>query len=63
MMQNLNLTMPAHITEALRTSMSGARCNSPDASLSAAAAAVPFMSLAELRARLIAAQMSPRRAR
>jgi rhodanese-related sulfurtransferase len=49
MMQNLNLTMPAHITEALRTNMSGGktvpRC-------SEAAAAVPFMSLAELQARL-----------
>jgi rhodanese-related sulfurtransferase len=50
MMQNLNLTMPAHITEALRTNMSGGKTVAQ--MLSEAAAAVPFMSLAELQARL-----------
>jgi len=50
MMQTLNLTMPAHITEALRTNMSGGKTVAQ--MLSEAAAAVPFMSLAELQARL-----------
>jgi glyoxylase-like metal-dependent hydrolase (beta-lactamase superfamily II)/rhodanese-related sulfurtransferase len=48
MMQNLNLTMPTHVTEALRTNMSGGKTVSQ--MLSEAAAMVPFMSLAELRA-------------
>ena len=48
MMQNLNLTMPTHITEALRTNMSGGKTVAQ--MLSEAAAMVPFMSLAELKA-------------
>ena len=48
MMQNLNLTMPTHVTEALRTNMSGGKTGSQ--MLSEAAAMVPFMSLAALRA-------------
>jgi glyoxylase-like metal-dependent hydrolase (beta-lactamase superfamily II)/rhodanese-related sulfurtransferase len=50
MMQTLNLTMPTHLTEALRTNMSGGKTVAQ--MLSDAAAAVPFMSLAELKARL-----------
>jgi glyoxylase-like metal-dependent hydrolase (beta-lactamase superfamily II)/rhodanese-related sulfurtransferase len=50
MMNGLNLSMPAHITEALRTNMSGGRTVTQ--MLADAAAAVPFMSLAELKARL-----------
>lgn len=50
MMQNLNLTMPTHITEALRTNMSGGKTVAQ--MLSEAAAIVPFMSLAELKASL-----------
>jgi glyoxylase-like metal-dependent hydrolase (beta-lactamase superfamily II)/rhodanese-related sulfurtransferase len=49
-MQNLNLNMPKHITEALRTNMSGGK--SVAQLLSEAAANVPFMSLAELKSRL-----------
>jgi glyoxylase-like metal-dependent hydrolase (beta-lactamase superfamily II)/rhodanese-related sulfurtransferase len=48
MMQNLNLTMPTHVTEALRTNMSGGKTVAQ--MLSEAAAAVPFMSLTELKA-------------
>jgi rhodanese-related sulfurtransferase len=48
MMQNLNLTMPRHITEALRTNMSGGKTVAQ--MLSEAAATVPFMSLAGLNA-------------
>jgi glyoxylase-like metal-dependent hydrolase (beta-lactamase superfamily II)/rhodanese-related sulfurtransferase len=48
MMQNLNLTMPTHVTEALRTNMSGGKTVAQ--MLSEAAATVPFMSLVELRA-------------
>jgi glyoxylase-like metal-dependent hydrolase (beta-lactamase superfamily II)/rhodanese-related sulfurtransferase len=48
MMHNLNLTMPTHITEALRTNMSGGKTVAQ--MLSEAAAAVPFMSLGELKA-------------
>lgn len=50
MMHNLNLSMPTHITEALRTNMSGGKTVAQ--MLSEAAAAVPFMSFAELKARL-----------
>jgi rhodanese-related sulfurtransferase len=46
MMHNLNLTMPTHVTEALRTNMSGGKTVAQ--MLSEAAAAVPFMSLAAL---------------
>ena len=50
MMRNLNLKMPAHITEALRTNMSGGKTVAQ--MLTEAAASVPFMSLAELKARV-----------
>jgi glyoxylase-like metal-dependent hydrolase (beta-lactamase superfamily II)/rhodanese-related sulfurtransferase len=50
MMRNLNLSMPTHITEALRTNMSGGK--TVNQMLSEAAAVVPFMSLAELKARI-----------
>ena len=42
MMRNLNLTMPTHITEALRSNMSGGKTVAQ--LLAEAAAAVPFMS-------------------
>ena len=48
MMQKLNLTMPTHVTEALRTNMSGGKTVAQ--MLADAAAIVPFMSLAELKA-------------
>jgi glyoxylase-like metal-dependent hydrolase (beta-lactamase superfamily II)/rhodanese-related sulfurtransferase len=47
MMQNLNLTMPTHVTEALRTNMSGGKTVAQ--MLSEAAASVAFMSLVELK--------------
>jgi len=50
MMNNLNLGMPDHITEALRTNMSGGRTVAQ--MLADAAARVPFMALAELNARI-----------
>ncbi len=50
MMQNLNLTMPTHVTEALRTNMSGGKTVAQ--MLADAAAIVPFMSLAELQTSL-----------
>lgn len=50
MMRNLNLTMPTHITEALRTNMSGGKTVAQ--MLAEAAAIVPFMSLAELKSRI-----------
>ena len=50
MMRSLNLTMPTHITEALRTNMSGGKTVAR--MLAEAAATVPFMSLAELMARV-----------
>ena len=49
MMRQLNLKMPTHITEALRTNMSGGKTVAQ--MLAEAAATVPFMSLAELKAR------------
>jgi glyoxylase-like metal-dependent hydrolase (beta-lactamase superfamily II)/rhodanese-related sulfurtransferase len=48
MMQSLNLTMPTHVTEALRTNMSGGKTVAQ--MLSDAAATVPFMSMTQLRA-------------
>lgn len=54
MMRNLNLTMPTHITEALRTNMSGGKTVA--SLLAEATAAVPFMSLAELKSRVEAAE-------
>ncbi|HEY5347147.1 MAG TPA: MBL fold metallo-hydrolase [Rhizomicrobium sp.] len=50
MMRELNLSAPDHITEALRTNMSGGKTVMQ--LLSEAAAAVPFMALGELKARL-----------
>jgi glyoxylase-like metal-dependent hydrolase (beta-lactamase superfamily II)/rhodanese-related sulfurtransferase len=50
MMNRLNLTMPTHITEALRTNMSGGKTVAQ--LLADAAAVVPFMSLAELKDRV-----------
>jgi glyoxylase-like metal-dependent hydrolase (beta-lactamase superfamily II)/rhodanese-related sulfurtransferase len=50
MMRNLNLSMPVHITEALRTNMSGGKTVAQ--LLAEAAASVPFMPLDELQARL-----------
>jgi glyoxylase-like metal-dependent hydrolase (beta-lactamase superfamily II)/rhodanese-related sulfurtransferase len=50
MMQSLNLTMPTHVTEALRTNMSGGKTVAQ--MLSDAAASVPFMSMAQLKANI-----------
>jgi rhodanese-related sulfurtransferase len=50
MMQNLNLTMPTHVTEALRTNMTGGKTVAQ--MLSEAASIVPFMSLQELNSYL-----------
>jgi glyoxylase-like metal-dependent hydrolase (beta-lactamase superfamily II)/rhodanese-related sulfurtransferase len=50
MMRNLNLSMPTHVTEALRTNMSGGKTVAQ--MLAEATAGVPFMSLAELKLRL-----------
>jgi rhodanese-related sulfurtransferase len=50
MMQGLNLSAPTHLTEALRTNMSGGKTVAQ--LLAQAAAAVPFMSLQELAARI-----------
>jgi glyoxylase-like metal-dependent hydrolase (beta-lactamase superfamily II)/rhodanese-related sulfurtransferase len=50
MMRNLNLTMPTHLTEALRTNMSGGKTVAQ--MLSEAAAVVPFISLSELKSSL-----------
>jgi glyoxylase-like metal-dependent hydrolase (beta-lactamase superfamily II)/rhodanese-related sulfurtransferase len=50
MMQSLNLTMPTHITEALRTNMTGGKTVAQ--MLAEAAAIVPFMSLTELKTRI-----------
>ena len=46
MMRSLNLTMPTHLTEALRTNISGGKTVAQ--MLAEAAATVPFMSLEEL---------------
>jgi glyoxylase-like metal-dependent hydrolase (beta-lactamase superfamily II)/rhodanese-related sulfurtransferase len=50
LMDNLNLSMPTHITEALRTNMSGGKTVAQ--MLAEAAAVVPFMALAELQRRI-----------
>jgi glyoxylase-like metal-dependent hydrolase (beta-lactamase superfamily II) len=50
MMQSLDLASPTHLTEALRTNMSGGKTVAQ--LLSEAAAKVPFMSLEELKDRL-----------
>lgn len=52
MMRSLDLGMPTHITEALRTNMSGGKTVAE--MLAEAAATVPFMSLEELNARVTA---------
>ncbi|MBI3369296.1 MAG: MBL fold metallo-hydrolase [Burkholderiales bacterium] len=53
MMQQLNLSMPQHLTEALRTNMSGGKTVAQ--MLAEASASVPFMAMAELLARVQAA--------
>jgi rhodanese-related sulfurtransferase len=50
MMQQLNLSAPTHLTEALRTNMSGGKTVAQ--LLAEAAAKTPFLSMAELNARL-----------
>jgi glyoxylase-like metal-dependent hydrolase (beta-lactamase superfamily II)/rhodanese-related sulfurtransferase len=50
LMGNLNLGMPTHITEALRTNLSGGKTVAQ--MLAEAAAVVPFMSMAQLKDRL-----------
>lgn len=50
MMRNLNLSMPTHLTEALRTNLSGGKTVAQ--LLAEAAAVVPFMSLDELKSRI-----------
>ncbi len=54
MMQGLNLSMPTHLTEALRVNMTGGK--SVAQLLAEAAATVPFMSLQDLRERLDAGE-------
>lgn len=54
MMRELNLSAPDHLTEALRTNLSGGL--TVDQLLSAAAAKVPFMGIAELAERVGQAQ-------
>jgi glyoxylase-like metal-dependent hydrolase (beta-lactamase superfamily II)/rhodanese-related sulfurtransferase len=50
LMANLNLGMPTHITEALRTNLSGGKTVAQ--MLAEAAASVPFMTMAQLKARV-----------
>jgi glyoxylase-like metal-dependent hydrolase (beta-lactamase superfamily II)/rhodanese-related sulfurtransferase len=50
MMNTLSLTMPTHVTEALRTNLSGGRTVAQ--MLAEAAAMVPFMSMADLKAQV-----------
>jgi len=50
LMDSLNLGMPTHITEALRTNLSGGKTVAQ--MLADAAALVPFMSMAQLKARI-----------
>ena len=52
MMKSLDLSMPTHLTEALRTNMSGGKTVAQ--MLAEAAASVPFMSLVELNSRVAA---------
>jgi glyoxylase-like metal-dependent hydrolase (beta-lactamase superfamily II)/rhodanese-related sulfurtransferase len=52
MMKSLDLSMPTHLTEALRTNMSGGRTVTE--MLAEATASVPFMSMAELQSRIAA---------
>jgi glyoxylase-like metal-dependent hydrolase (beta-lactamase superfamily II)/rhodanese-related sulfurtransferase len=53
-MHHLNLSMPTHVTEALRTNMSGGKTVAQ--LLAEATASVPFMSLATLNAQVEAAE-------
>ena len=53
MMKHLDLSMPTHLTEALRTNMNGGKTVAQ--MLAEAAACIPFMSMDELRARVEAA--------
>jgi rhodanese-related sulfurtransferase len=50
MMQHLNLSAPTHLTEALRTNMTGGKTVAQ--LLAQAAAVIPFMSLTELNSRV-----------
>jgi glyoxylase-like metal-dependent hydrolase (beta-lactamase superfamily II)/rhodanese-related sulfurtransferase len=50
MMRTLNLGMPTHVTEALRTNLSGGKTVAQ--MLAEAAAAVPFMAMADLKAQV-----------
>ncbi len=50
MMRSLDLSMPTHLTEALRTNMSGGKTVAE--MLAEATASVPFMSMAELHSRI-----------
>jgi glyoxylase-like metal-dependent hydrolase (beta-lactamase superfamily II)/rhodanese-related sulfurtransferase len=50
LMQNLNLSMPTHLTESLRTNLSGGK--TVGQMLAEASAGVPFMALEELRDRI-----------
>jgi rhodanese-related sulfurtransferase len=54
MMRELNLGMPTHLTEALRTNMSGGKTVAH--LLAEATSSVPFMSLVELKSRVEAAE-------
>ena len=60
MMKSLDLSMPTHLTEALRTNMSGGKTVAE--MLAEATACVPFMSMAELRTR-VESRRRPGRAR
>ena len=51
LMNNLNLSAPTHLTEALRTNMSGGK--TVRQLLAEAAARIPFMAMEELRQRLV----------
>jgi glyoxylase-like metal-dependent hydrolase (beta-lactamase superfamily II)/rhodanese-related sulfurtransferase len=56
MMQELNLSAPDHMTEALRTNLSGGK--TVDQLLAEASARVPFMNMEELRSHIDARQSS-----
>ena len=62
MMQHLNLTAPTHLTEALRTNMTGGKTVGQLLE-EASAQDLPFVSLAELNARIASTQWRARRAR
>jgi glyoxylase-like metal-dependent hydrolase (beta-lactamase superfamily II)/rhodanese-related sulfurtransferase len=55
MMGQLNLTAPTHLTEALRTNMSGGK--TVDQLLAEATAAVPFIAMAELAQRVLSGNL------